>query len=265
MSDYTLPHQLSGERERLALMSSLLDPLERAHIERLGVGKGWRCLELGSGNGSIARMLADIVGPAGHVIGSDIDVGFMSDVKAPNLEVRRIDVMNDPLEEACYDFVTARALLHHLTDRKSALARMVRAVKPGGVFLSIEPDMLPCTVAEPESMRAFWRAWMKWSEQSGIDYFVGRKIPTWLDSLGLEDVAAEGHTAQFNGGSAWASYWVSTIRELAPSLMKSGDASREALDAFYARYQDPHYWTSVITFVASWGRRPAHARRSEAD
>jgi hypothetical protein len=23
------------------------------------------------------------------------------------------------------------------------------------------------------------------------------------------------------------------------------------------RYQDPHYWTSVITFAANWGRKPA--------
>jgi hypothetical protein len=37
MSQYTLPHDLTGERQRLNLMSALLDPMERAHIERLGV------------------------------------------------------------------------------------------------------------------------------------------------------------------------------------------------------------------------------------
>jgi SAM-dependent methyltransferase len=261
VSEYTLPHQLSGEGQRLALMSSLLDPLEQAHIERLGVGKGWRCLELGAGNGSIAKMLAHIVGPAGHVVASDIDVGFMSGLKAPNLEVRRIDVMQDPLETAHYDFVAARALLHHLPDRKTALARMIDAVKPGGSFLSIEPDMLPCTVVEPESMRAFWRGWMNWSEQAGIDYHVGQKITEWLDTLGLAGVAGEGHTPQFNGGSAWATYWVSTTRELAPSIMKSGAVPWQTLEDFYARYQDPHYWTSVITFIANWGRKPAKAQR----
>lgn len=203
MSEYALPHQLSGERPRLALMSKLLDPMERAHFVRLGVSKGWRCLELGSGNGSIARILAEMVGPTGHVVASDIDIGYMAGIEAPNLEVRRIDVLSDPIEEAAYDFVVARALLHHLPDRKTAVKRMIGAVKPGGVFLSIEPDMLPCTVVEPESMRAFWRAWMTWSEQSGIDYYVGRRIPAWLDALGLKDVAGEGHTAQFNGGSDW--------------------------------------------------------------
>jgi hypothetical protein len=30
--------------------------------------------------------------------------------------VRRLDVMQDPIEEESYDFVVARALLHHLPD-----------------------------------------------------------------------------------------------------------------------------------------------------
>jgi len=50
-----------------------------------------------------------------------------------------------------------------------------------------------------------------------------------------------------------------------PSIMKSGGPTAQTLDDFYARYKDPHYWMSVITFIANWGRRPAEARRrSEA-
>ena len=256
VAQYALPHDLKGEWQRLDLMSALLDPMERAQIERLGVKPGWRCLELGAGNGSISKMLAALVAPTGLVVASDIDVRCMADLDVPCLEVRRLDVIEDAIEDKAYDFVVARALLHHLPERESALRRMVEAVKPGGLILSIEPDMLPCTVAEPGSMRAFWQAWLRWAEQSGVDYFVGRKIPAWLDSLGTEGVASEGFTAQFNGGSDWARYWSSTVRELAPSLLNSGAMTRSMLDEFYARYDDPHYWTSVITFTATSGRKP---------
>jgi SAM-dependent methyltransferase len=256
MAEYNLPHSIAGEEQRLQLMSALLDPMERTHIERLGVGPGCRCLELGAGNGSISRSLARLVAPSGHVVASDIDIRYMADLKDAGLEVRRLDVHSDPIETSAYDLVVTRALLHHLPYREAALKRMVAAVKPGGAFLSIEPDMLPCTVAEPQSMRAFWQGWLKWAEQLDIDYFVGRKIPAWLDSLGMEGVAGEGCTISFNGGSDWARFRTNTIRELEPSLMNSGAITGAMLTEVYGRCADPHYWTSVITFTATWGRKP---------
>lgn len=256
MSAYTLPHILHGERSRLALMSSLLDPVERTTFERLGVGPGSRCLEFGSGNGSIARILAGLVAPTGRVVASDFDLRFLHDVKAPCLEVRRIDVLNDEIEQAAYDLVVARALLHHLPDAETALKRMAGAVRPGGAWLSVEPDMLPCTVAEPASMRSFWRGWLDWAAEAGIDYFVGRKISAWLDSLGFQEVAGEGRTPLFNGGSDWARYWVETVQELAPALMRSGHVTAAMLEDFTRCFDDAHYWTSPLTFVATWGRKP---------
>jgi SAM-dependent methyltransferase len=256
MGEYTLSHELVGEQERLALMSSLLDPFERARFARLGVRPGWRCLELGCGNGSIAQALAAAVAPTGHVVASDIDLAYIADLRMPCLEVRRIDILQDVIEEGSYDFVVARALLHHLTPARKAVERMIAALKPGGVLLSIEPDMLPCTVTEPDAMREFWQGWLKWSVEAGIDYSIGRKIPAWLDSLGLEEVAGEGHTALFNGGSLWATYWTATVRELGPALLKSGHVTGKMLEEFHSCYEDPHYWTSIMTFVENWGRKP---------
>ena len=256
MGEYVLPHAIIGERQRLLQMSSLLDPLDLACFARLGVRPGWRCLELGCGNGSISKALAERVAPTGHVVASDIDLTHIAGLQAPCLEVRRIDILHDIIEKGSYDFVVARALLHHLKPARTALERMVVALKPGGVLLSIEPDMLPCTVAEPFAMHTFWQAWLKWSAEAGIDYFVGRKIPAWLDSLGLEGIAGEGHSAHFNGGSAWATYWMETMTNLRPSLLKTGYITEKMLDEFHNFYMDPHHWTSVITLTANWGRKP---------
>jgi len=48
MSKYVLGHDLIGEGKRLALMSELLDPMHRRHIE-LGIGE----LELGMNWGRV--------------------------------------------------------------------------------------------------------------------------------------------------------------------------------------------------------------------
>jgi 2-polyprenyl-3-methyl-5-hydroxy-6-metoxy-1,4-benzoquinol methylase len=98
MGQYSLPHELTGEQQRLTLMSALLDPVERAHITRLGVRPGWRCLELGCGNGSIAQALAERVAPTGHVVASDIDLAYIVNLQAPCLEVRRVDILKDAPE-----------------------------------------------------------------------------------------------------------------------------------------------------------------------
>ena len=139
---------------------------------------------VGCGNGSIARALAERVAPAGHVVASDIDLRCIVDLQMPCLEIRYIDEIVGPFFYYILKDIVARALLHHLTSARKALERMVSALKPGGVLLSVEPDMLPCTVAEPDLMHRFWEGWLRWSVEAGIDYFVGRKIPVWLDSLG---------------------------------------------------------------------------------
>lgn len=257
MNAYVLAHDLDGERQRLALMSELLDTTERAHIQRLGLKPGWRCLEVGCGNGSMSQWLASQVGPTGHVVASDMETSYIAQLEAPCLEVRQLDILQGPVEQAHYDLVVARALLHHLASPEQALRRMMGALKPGGVLLVTEPDMLPATVAEPESLRKFWEGWFRWAAASGIDYFVGRKVAPLLDSLGLRDIVAEGQTAQFNGGSPWAVYCMETIRELRSKLAESGHISDELFAELFAHFQDPHYWTSAINFVACSGKKPA--------
>ena len=253
MNEYTLPHDLAGERRRLDLMSELLDPLHRNLLQKLGLHAGWRCLEVGCGNESISKWMASQVEPSGYVLATDLDVRYLEGLQAPCLEARQLDILKDPTEAGTYDLVTARALLHHLPSAKEAVQRMIVALKPGGVLLLIEPDFLPATAAEPDTVNSFWQAWLRWSRSVGIDYFIGRKIPAMLTELELKGIGAEGYTAIYRGGSKWATYWLETLQELQPRIVQSGYADESMLLALRALYSDPSYWTSSITFIASYG------------
>lgn len=61
------------ESGRLRLLEVCRDPGTIGRLDRLGVSCGWRCLEVGAGHGSIARWLAERVGPTGSVLAADID------------------------------------------------------------------------------------------------------------------------------------------------------------------------------------------------
>ena len=176
MPEYVLDHHREGERDRLDLMSRLLDPMHRRHIERLGVGPGARTLEVGCGNGSISAWLAERVAPGGRAIAVDLDLSLV-DADLPNLELRQADIVAAPVEPRDFDLVTARAVLHHVADARAAVANLVASVRPGGAILLIEPDFLPVSVAEPPDVRAFWDGWLAWSRRAGIDYLIGRSLP----------------------------------------------------------------------------------------
>jgi SAM-dependent methyltransferase len=255
MAEYVLDHHLEGERARLALMSRLLDPMHRRHIESLAVDPCARALEVGCGNGSISAWLAERVGPRGQAVGLDLDLSLV-DVRAPRLELRQGDIVAGPVDPGGFDLVTARAVLHHVTDVDAAIRNLAASLAPGGSILLIEPDFVPVSVAEPPEVRAFWSGWLAWSRDQGIDYHLGRTLAPRLAAVGLEQVAGTAETAVYNGGSPWAAYWTQTVTELRDRLVDSGRLDDQLIDRFLAHCADPGWWTQTIAFTAVHGRAP---------
>ena len=253
MSEYVLGHHQEGERERLDLMSRLLDPMHRRHIEQLGIGPGARTLEVGCGNGTISAWLAERVAPGGRAVAVDLDLSLV-DADMPILELRQADIVAGPVEPRDFDLVTARAVLHHVADSQAAVANLVASVRPGGAILLIEPDFLPVSVAEPRDVRAFWEGWLAWSRREGIDYLIGRRLPATLATLGMESIEATAETALYNGGSLWADYWTRTVIELRGRLVASGELDDRSIDAFLGHCADPAWWTQTIAFTAVQAR-----------
>ena len=255
MAEYVLDHHIGGERGRLALMSRLLDPMHRRHIESLGVGQGARTLEVGCGNGSISAWLAERVGPRGRVVAVDLDLSLV-DARAPNLELRQGDIVAGPVDPRAFDLVTARAVLHHVADVDAAIRNLAASLAPGGSILLIEPDFLPVSAAVPPEVRAFWDGWLAWSRDEGIDYHVGRTLAPRLAAVGLEEVGGTAETAVYNGGSPWAAYWTQTVVELRDRLVGSGRLDDQLIDRFLAQCAAPGWWTQTIAFTAVHARAP---------
>jgi SAM-dependent methyltransferase len=250
MAEYVLDHHLHGERARLALMSRLLDPMHRRYLTSLGVGSGDRTLEVGCGNGSISAWLAELVAPTGHAVAVDLDLSLVDRSAAPTLELRQADILTAPVDPGTFNLVTARAVLHHVSDVDSAVRNVVSGLAPGGAILLIEPDFLPVSVADPPEVRAFWNGWLEWSRSQGIDYHLGRTLAPRLAAMGLRQVTGTAETAVYCGGSPWAEYWVQTVTEIRPELVASGCLDDELVDQFLGYCANPSWWTQTIAFTA---------------
>ena len=114
------------ELVRLRLIEAECDPHTFGYLDAIGVGAGWRCLEVGAGAGSVVRWLSGRVGPKGQVVAVDIDPRFLGDLVEPNVEVRRCDITDDDVEPASYDLVHSRLLLMHLGDPVASCAAWLR-------------------------------------------------------------------------------------------------------------------------------------------
>jgi ubiquinone/menaquinone biosynthesis C-methylase UbiE len=131
-----------AEDQRLTLLEQVFDPLSRRR--RGMVQPGWRCLEIGAGRGSMAVWLAEQVGPSGHVVATDIDVGYLERLDLPNLEVVQHDILEDslePLDPGSFDLVCSRLMVFHLVGRHdTAIARMAQCLRPGGCLIDEDAD-----------------------------------------------------------------------------------------------------------------------------
>lgn len=96
---------------RISRLEAVLDPVTTRHLETISVTKGWKCLEVGAGAGSIAQWRSTRVESEGKVVAIDIDTRLMKYLSNPNLEIRQLDIINDDLEEREYDLVHCRTVL----------------------------------------------------------------------------------------------------------------------------------------------------------
>ena len=70
--DYALG-STDAEQERLIWQAARVAPLSERLFREAGIGPGQRVLDIGSGVGDVAMLVAKIVGPSGEVVGIERD------------------------------------------------------------------------------------------------------------------------------------------------------------------------------------------------
>jgi SAM-dependent methyltransferase len=231
-------------------------------MQRIGVGPGWRCLEIGGGGGSVARWLCEQVGPSGHVVATDLDTRFLQELPYPNLQVRKHNIEQDDLPEGEFDLVHTRIVIVHLRERELAIKKLTRAVKPGGWVLLEEPDHLT-TCADPEGtpdaqtlFNKVMATYLKAFRNRGQDMHIGNRLFGILRAAGFESLGAEGRARVFQGSSPETEFHRLTYRQLRELILASGEVSGGEFDRFMALLDDAGFAFRFFLVMSTWGRKP---------
>jgi ubiquinone/menaquinone biosynthesis C-methylase UbiE len=143
--DYELGH---SEREfaRLDHQAQIIGPFTRQIFREAGIGPGMSVLDVGSGNGQVAVVVADLVGPAGEVVGTDRAAAAVSAarVRAQANGLHWVSFREgDPAAmafERPFDAIVGRYVLMFQADPAEMLRGLARHLRPGGVIAFHEPD-----------------------------------------------------------------------------------------------------------------------------
>lgn len=249
--------------DRFDALASLFDPVTFRHIDDLGLQPGQRCWEVGAGGGTVARWMADRVGPSGFVSATDLDVQWLEhDLKAPNVQIARHNVVEDAAPQAQFDLVHERLVLIHIPDRAVALERMASALRPGGWILLEDFDSeigdggfvdVASDVAELGS--AIARALRTLLATRGADTALGSKLPYLLRRAGFIDVGADAYKV-LEHADVPRDLVRANIIQVRDELVDRGLVTEVDLDHYLARLDDGTLRLTSPTLVSAWGRRP---------
>jgi ubiquinone/menaquinone biosynthesis C-methylase UbiE len=135
------------EHARLTEQANFLRPLTQRFFKKAGIAPGMKVLDVGSGVGDVAFLLADLVGPQGQVVGIDMDSAALEKAKAraaqlklQNVEFVHGDVRTTSLP-APFDAAVGRLVLLYCADPAAALARIASQVRRGGIVAFQEMEM----------------------------------------------------------------------------------------------------------------------------
>jgi SAM-dependent methyltransferase len=245
------------ECERLSCLEAALDPISTRHLSALGVGDGWRCLEVGGGGGSLVGWLA---ARGAHVVVVDIDTTYLDAIKLPNVLVRRGDILTEDVERDAFNLAHCRLLLMHLADPERVLRKMAAALRPGG-WLCVEEwnvEDPACDPAHPSAEEAV-RLLRKMSQgyaSTGINTRFGRDLPWLVQRLGLEDVRGEAVRTFATAAHPFRRTTRIGVELLRDRWVGSIFESEQEVDTLLTLNGDHSLLTGSPTLVTMWGRKP---------
>jgi SAM-dependent methyltransferase len=207
-------------------------------LDSAGITTGMKVLDVGTGIGDVAFMVAERVGPQGTVVGVDMNP-TMIDVARQRAQAAGItyvaflqgDLSQMALDDQ-FDAVVGRFILLYIKDRAALLRRLSQQLRPGGIIAFEEPDHTLYGTTQPHAP-VFEQATTRIKEvfgRAGLDTQGMNLFRLFLEA-GLP--APEMELITTIGGPDWAGHAqvADATSALLPLMVKFGIATEEEVQA----------------------------------
>jgi SAM-dependent methyltransferase len=167
---------------RLQLLHAAYGPGTRRVLLESGLRPGMRVADFGCGVGMVTGLLAELVGPKGHVVGIDSNAAQLDQARAllaargRPAEFVAASATDTGLAPGSFDLVYSRFLLIHLTEPVRALREMRSLLKPGGILVCEDGDLSSAGSEPPSALGAFADLFARLGPARGMDYTLGRRL-----------------------------------------------------------------------------------------
>lgn len=254
----------AGEIERLEVQGAAMAPDAAVMLDLIGVGEGWRCLDIGCGPGGITRLMSERAGARGHVVGLDMDAVFLDHARrdAPaNVEFRQGDAYMADLPAGSFDLVHMRFVASTAGKPEQLLSEAVRLARPGGVVALQEPDAstLNCYPPHP-AWNKLKAALLGAFRGVGADLELAGRLYALARQAGLDDVQYRPFLIGVRSVDPMVDYLPSTVESLRSTVLRLGLLSEAEWDdvmaACRAHLRDPGTVFTMYTVAQVWGRKP---------
>lgn len=112
-------------------------PSAEPWLQDLIAGPGKRLLDLGGGTGRVSQRLA----AGGTVVVCDLSPGMLAQARGKRLPACQGRAEALPFAAGVFDALLIVDAFHHFDDQQTAVAEMLRVLRPGGRLVLVEPNI----------------------------------------------------------------------------------------------------------------------------
>lgn len=239
------------ELERLHFQHGVWGHVTNEFFDRIGVTRGWNCLDVGAGPGFVSMDLRERVGETGHITALEPAAYYLEHFRSiaeargwANISFVNGTAETAALPESAYDLIFVRWVIGFVPDAELFVRNLARALKPGGViaiqdYLYSGLGLYPKGGAFDHALETVIRHWAV----SGGDAFIAARIPHIFRENGLELTDYSPHCLAGGPDSdviEWADKFFTKHMHL---MVASGATTQELgdamLDDWYAHRKNP--------------------------